>query len=379
MSTLIVEVCSVVEVAEHPNADRLERIRVKNWWCVSSKGHYKVGDKAVYLPPDSIIPEELAERWGIAKYCSPLARTIDGQRPPGLRIRANRFRGEPSFGCLQDPDDPTWEVGKDVKEYYNVSKWEPPVKCLDGDAAPFVHAFHAYTDIENICNFPDILKEGEEVVVTEKIHGTNSRVGYVYHADDETQGFAWQWMAGSHGTRRKEANDKGVKSKYWFPFSLGGFREPIKTILQEVKETEKASTSVIIFGEIFGPGVQDMHYGQKGLSYRIFDIAVDGRYLDWDVMDSYVIGHQDWDVSLVPVLYRGPFSMKKMEELVDGPTTVVSIDQIKENFKGREGIVIKPVAERHDYTLGNSGSRVALKYVSVDYHDRNNPDRTEDH
>ena len=86
MSSLIVEVCSVKEIATHPNADRLERIRVKNWWCIGSKGHYKVGDKAVYLPPDSIIPEALAERWGIAKYCSPLARGIDGQRPDGLRL-----------------------------------------------------------------------------------------------------------------------------------------------------------------------------------------------------------------------------------------------------------------------------------------------------
>ena len=381
MSSLIVEVCSVEEIATHPNADRLERIRVKNWWCIGSKGHYKVGDKAVYLPPDSIIPEALAERWGIAKYCSPLARGIDGQRPDGLRIRANRFRGEPSFGCLQDPDDTTWEVGKDVKEYYNVSKWEPPLKCLDGDAAPPVNAFHAYTDIENIGNFPGILKDGEEVIVTENIHGTNSRVGYVFHVDEQTEGYAtWQWMAGSHGTRRKEINEKGVKSKYWFPFSIGDGNEPMQEMLKEIRNKENAQRSVICFGEIFGPGIQDMHYGQKGLAYRIFDIAVDGKYLNWDKVVENTSPYVHLGIQTVPVLYRGPFSMEAMSKLVDGPTTIVEKpDQITQVFKGREGIVIKPVVERFDQNLGSGSGRVVLKYISVDYHDRKNSDRTEDH
>lgn len=379
MSSLIVEVCAVEELGIHPNADRLERIRVKNWWCIASKGQYKVGDKVVYVPPDSIVPEATAERWGIAKYCSPLARGIDGQRPPGLRIRANRFRGEPSFGCVQTPDDPNWDVGTDVREHYNVTKWEPPVKCLDGDAAPPVHSFHAYTDIENIGNFPNIFVEGEEVIVTEKIHGTNSRVGIVYHVDeDHGNGFAWVFMGGSHGTRRKEYNDKGVMSKYWFPFTLP--RDCMKEMLRRVRITEKADRSVIVFGEIFGPGIQDMHYGQAGLSYRIFDIAVDGKYLDWDRMVGYTKEFQPDGITHVPVLYRGPFSMKVMNQLVDGPTTVVEkIDQIKEDFKGREGIVIKPVVERFDQQLGCGSGRVVLKYISVDYHDRKNKDRTEDH
>ena len=31
--------------------------------------------------------------------------------------------------------------------------------------------------IENLRNFPDILQNGEEIIVTEKLHGTNSRIG----------------------------------------------------------------------------------------------------------------------------------------------------------------------------------------------------------
>ena len=376
MSTLFVEVCAVEEVATHPNADRLERIRVKNWWCIASKGHYKVGDKAVYFPPDSVISEALAERWGIAKYCSPLARDISGQRPPGLRIRASRFRGEPSFGCLQDPDDPSWPIGHDVKDHYGVTKYDPPLPCMDGDAAPQVPAFHAYTDIENIGNFPSIFADGELVIVTEKIHGTNSRVGLVLHPSEENGEAVWQKMAGSHGTRRKEFNDKGISSKYWFPFSIGD--NAMEKILNEIRVEEDAQSSVIVFGEIFGPGIQDMHYGQKGLAYRVFDISVDGKYLDWDKVLHYIINEKHEGITTVPALYCGPFSMKEMSRFVDGPTTIVDKEQVVESFKGREGIVIKPRKERFNHDLGGSG-RVILKYISVDYHDRKNSDKTENH
>jgi RNA ligase (TIGR02306 family) len=377
MSTLIVEVCKVEEIAVHPNADRIERVRVKNWWCIAGKSQYTVGDKVVYVPPDSVLPEQLAEKWGIAKYCVPIGRNISGERPAGLRVRASRFRGVSSFGTIQNLDDPEWEVGKDVREYYGITKWEPPMRASDGDAAPNVPAFHEYTSIEALGNFPAVFQDGEEVVVTEKIHGTNSRVGWVFHPDTEVGGFTWQKMAGSHGTRRKEFNDKGVRSKYWFPFSpMLNHKEPcaITSLLMDVASIEKAKTSVVVFGEIFGAGIQDMQYGQKSLAYRIFDIAVDGNYLDFDKLKLYV--GADPKLQLVPILYRGPYSLAKMDELVDGPTTIAKTEEIREPFKGREGIVIKPIKERFDSILGG---RAILKYVSVDYHERRNKERTEDH
>jgi len=377
MSSLIVEVCAVEEIAKHPNADRLERIRVKNWWCISSKNKYTVGDKVVYLPPDSVLPEELAESWGIAKYCAPLARGPDGKRPPKLRIRATRFRGEPSFGCIQDPAEASWPIGHDVKDFYGIEKWEPPLKSHDGDAATPVPAFHGYTDIENIGNFPNILLDNEEVIVTEKIHGTNCRVGFVLHADEK--GYAeWQWMAGSHEVRRKEFDQRNVRSRYWLPFSAEAEEDDeddLKNLLEHIVSKENAERAVIIFGEIFGEGVQDMHYGQSGMSFRIFDISVDGKYINYDQMVNYL---KRYNIKSVPLLYRGPFSMAKMEELVDGETTICDTKLIKENFKGREGIVIRPLRERYNFDLGGSG-RVVLKYISADYHDRKNSNKTEDH
>lgn len=353
MSSLIVEVCAVEEIAVHPNADRIERVRVKNWWCIAPKERYKVGDKVVYLPPDSVISDELANRWGIAKYCQQVA--------DGLRIRAARFRTVPSFGCLQDLEDPSWTVGQDLTAHYGIRKYEPPPKNYGGDNERPHPAFHIYTDIENIGHFPNVFQEGEDVVVEEKIHGTNCRVGMIL---DEGQ---WQLMAGSHTTRKKPFDADQRASMYWWPIHN---MEGVVRLLQDVS---KETHNVVLFGEIFGRKIQDMQYGQTGLAFRAFDITVDGCYLDDKERSTLFSAYQ---IESCPVLYRGPFSLQKMNELVDGPTTVCDPAEIKEPFKGREGIVIRPAKERFDPLLGG---RVILKYVSVDYHDRKNKDRTEDH
>ena len=353
MSSLIVEVCLIEEIKNHPNADRLEIARVKNWWCVVQKGQYTVNQRVVYLPPDSIISDALANRWGIAKYCQPVA--------DGFRIRATRFRTVPSFGCLQDIEDPSWIVGQDLTAHYGIRKYEPPPKIYGGDTEHSHPAFHNYTDIENLGNYPHVLQEGEDVVVEEKIHGTNFKSGRIFE-DGE-----WVSMAGSHTTRKKPVDTEQRASMYWYPLNQC---EGITNLLQEVCNK---THNVVLFGEIFGRKIQDMQYGQDGLAFRAFDVTVDGRYLDnQERMELF----QKHGVPTCPPLYHGPFSLQKMNELVDGPTLVCDPSQIKEQFKNREGIVIRPSKERFDPILGG---RVILKYISVDYHDRKNKNRTEDH
>ena len=354
MSSLIVDVCAVEEIRPHPNADKVELVRVKNWWCVSQIGYFKVGDKAVYFPPDSVISEELANRFGIAKYLSPLAKNYDGTRPPGLRIRAQRFRGERSFGFIDKPDDPAWPVGMSVLEHYGVTKYEPPLRAMDGDAAAPVAAFHGYTDIEHLGNFPGVLQAGEEVVVDEKIHGSNCRAGKILAANEETGAAEYVYMCGSHGTRRKEFDAEGRRSKYW------QFLTPqVKALLDHLCDDQR---NVIVFGELYGAGVQDMQYGMSGQGVRAFDISVEGKYLDYDEKDRLF---KQFGVETVPVLYRGPFIVETIQELTDGPTTVC--DPAKAcKFQGREGVVIRPVKERYSEMLPNFG-RVIFKSVSVDY------------
>ena len=123
------------------------------------------GDLVTYIPIDAVIPAEHSDRWGITKYLS------------NGRVRCAKLRGEPSFGVIVDLEDATGRKGMDVKDFYGITKYIPPVKISAGDAAPAHPLFAEYTDVENLRNFPSVLTDGEEVSVTEKITGRTAGSG----------------------------------------------------------------------------------------------------------------------------------------------------------------------------------------------------------
>jgi len=109
---------------------------------------------------------------------------------------------------------------------------------------------------------------------------------------------------------------------------------------------------IIVYGEIYGPGVQDLSYGNEK-AMRIFDINLDTRYVNFHELESYA---RAMNLDMVPILARGKYSKEFIDEHVGGNTTLDK-DHI------REGIVIKPVMERWDKSV----SRVILKYINDDY------------
>lgn len=352
MSSLIAGVCKIEEIQPHLNADRLEMARIRNWWCVVKKGEFIVGEKVVYIPPETVVPNEVAEAWGVARYCSVLPKLGDKTRPKGLRVRACRLRGVPSQGLILIPEDNSWELGHSVVEHYQLKKYEPPEPPNAGEALAAPANFVRYTNIEHIGNFPNTFQKGEEVVVDEKIHGTNARAGYIRNALQDNE---MAFVAGSHRQLLKEISDKGMRSTYWITMT-----NEMRSLLQHLSgDTEK---DVIVFCEIFGRKIQDMEYGMSDVGYRAYDIAIDGQYMDYDPKMALF---EKFNIPVVPNLYRGPFSFSKMEELVDGDTQLCD-PQKAGRFSGREGIVIRPVLEGIDSLIG----RRILKMISVDYHER---------
>lgn len=358
-SSLVIEICNIDALEPHPNADRLAIATIKGWkTCVgydpeTKTADFKPGDSAVYFPPDSILPPELAEKLNVVNYCSTLPKNYDGTTPPGYRVKAARLRGFASYGFVSRLEsvglDQT-QNGTDVAEFLGVTKYVPPVKVSAGDAEPDHPAFHKYSSIENIGNFPTLIPEGEPVVVTEKIHGSNNRVGLVRNGNE------WEFMCGSHQIRRKEFNANGGRSMYWT-----GLTAEVKALLRFLQSEWNASQSVIVFGEMFGPGVQDLHYGQSTHVFRVFDIAVDGKYVDATILREICL---NWKIEAVPLLYEGPFSTDIIRQLTDGPTLVAEIPEDKKKFNGREGVVVKTATEQIS-PLTNG--RMILKSISVDY------------
>jgi len=353
-SDLIVPVVEIHNVRPHANADSLELCDVLGYQACIPKGVYHDGDKMVYFPADTLIPAVWADKWNVRNY-------LKGKDKD--RVGRVRLRGEPSFGLLMSLPGETgthYELGDNMADYYGCKKYEPPIRVSCGDAAVYDPEidplFEKFTDVQNGRMFPDVFKPGEEVIYTEKIHGTNCRVGLVLGT----------WVAGSMEVRRKrpvmvigegpegqfvnaEWGDSVMKTNtYWFPYTLDGVRHLVDGFLN-------GRGTVILYGEIYGGSIQSLNYGiqkGKGLGFRAFGLKVEGKFLDWDAFFTVC---SQYGVETVPVLARGGFTMERAKELADGKS------QLADHM--REGVVVYPVNERTDPRIG----RVVLKFVGTEY------------
>ena len=359
MSDTPFECVRVAEVHNHPKADRLEIVKILGTQVCVQKGSFRPDDEAIYFPPDMLIPEDIAEELGVKNYLKHSVYPGDLMKSP-CRIGAIRLRQIPSVGFLMPFDEGMrercqgveWEEGLDLTSFFRGEKYQPPMRGkLSGDMRSDTSYFPRYTSIQHYYKYGQRLSPGLPVRITEKIHGTNSRVGLV---DGE-------YMAGTHRTNRKEFNLRGQRSLYWQPMTTP-MQEMLLAIHNERIE-DAAFDSVVVYGEIFGNKVQQMDYGVNGaMGYRVFDMSVGGEYLDWEDVKRYCDYH---GIPTVPLLYEGPFSHELVDELMNGPTTVCGEGEIKCSFKGREGIVITPLEEQYAEELQG---RLILKAVSPDYY-----------
>lgn len=371
MSDIDITIQTISEIDAHPDADRLEIAKILGTQCIVPKGEYKPGEQVFYFPPQMMIPESVADILGVKKY---LKHTQWKGEKVQSRIAACRIRGVTSYGFVISLK-PGWAAAINVAHYlgkleddlvltdvFGGEKYEPPALGINGlpgmkgrnEYAEREGSFHRYTNIQNFYRHPNIFEDDEQVVITEKIHGTNSRVGVV-REDGE-----WVYAAGSHKVRWM---DFKPASRYWQPLRQENMLDMLADICNE-------KDNVIVFGEIFGSSVQDMDYGVEGdAGYRVFDISVNGEYLDWPAVTTICFRY---GLKTVPVIYEGPWICVK-KVLDDYACGLTSIGTPTRNFKGREGVVIKSVIDRLTRKIGGDyagGRRAILKYISADYLDR---------
>jgi len=235
MSSIAVRVVSISDVQPHTNADSLELAIVNGWQMVVRKGIHAVGEKVVYFEQGTVLPREVADRFNATSY---LSEKTDMYGNRVLVVHRVKLRGEPSFGLAVVPDNPTWEIGLNVAEQYGATKYYPPVKATAGDAEQDDPRFPTYTDIENMRNYLDVFVPQDTVIVTEKIHGTNCRVGFV---QDDT---GYTAMAGSRTLRRRQPEYLHTNT-YWYPWSL----LPVQRLFAALQE--HGHQQAVLYGEVF--------------------------------------------------------------------------------------------------------------------------------
>ncbi|MFD9379404.1 RNA ligase (ATP) [Streptomyces sp. NPDC059999] len=347
MSTLRVT-AEQLTVHEHPNADALELTQVGLYRAVVAKGAYRTGDFAVYIPEQAVLPAVLIAELGLT------GRLAGGA---ANRVKAVRLRGELSQGLVCRPAalagvdlEVASKEDADFAEVLGITKWAPPIPTTmsgDVESAPDLLP---WVDIENLQRYPRIFEPGEPVVLTEKLHGTACLLTYVAGEGRvlvSSKGF------GAKGLALKEDE----RNLYWR--AVRGHRVPQAA----ARLAERLGASRIgVFGEVYGSGVQDLAYGTDARTadgppgYAVFDLSaeIDGQVRWLDPADLLTD-----ELPLVPRLYEGPYDLDTVLEVATG----------RESVSGRavhlrEGVVIRPAAERYSPVVGG---RAIAKAVSPAY------------
>jgi RNA ligase (TIGR02306 family) len=345
MSTLRVT-AEVLTVHEHPNADALELAQVGLYRAVVAKGAYRTGEAAVYIPEQSVLPPELIEELGLT------GRLAGGNAD---RVKAVRLRGELSQGIVCRPKalagfDLARAAleGTDFAALLGITKWVPPVPPMmngDVEAAP---ELLPWVDIENIQRFPGIFTPGEDVVLTEKLHGSACLLTYVA---GEGRAYVSSKGFGAKSLALKE----DPRNLYWRAVRGHGVAEAAARLAERL-----GARRVGIFGEVYGAGVQDLTYGADGrrdtLGYAVFDVSaeIDGQVRWLDAAELL-----EGELPLVPRLFQGPYDIERVLEVADGRETVSGW-----GLHLREGVVIRPSSERYSAV---TGGRAIAKAVSPAY------------
>lgn len=338
MSQFKVEVVKVAEVLDHPNGERLDIIRIEGmaYTVVSGKGNYKPGDLAFYFPIDSVIPQEYVDLFGIAPYYS-------------KKLKAAKLRGIFSEGLLipigSIPEliklsvghgynvEEFVQVGDDYSAFFNCKKYEYPLpSSFNGDAEAPIGQYK-FPSPEHFKRYPHLFKEGEEVVIQEKLHGTS------FTLVKDKEGII---HIGSHNYfwKDNEANASNVYVRAYHQYKGAFDSLPIDSQ---------------VWGEIFG--VQDLKYGCSNgkIDVRLFAARKGGEILGYEDLMQFYFDYDGLPQS-VPVLYVGPY----YEGLVDKWNDK---DSYLHSGTMMEGVCITPVVERREVSVG----RVCLKRISDRY------------
>src|ERR1039458_8048498 len=356
-STHRVNIVRIDEVLPHPNADTLGIVYIGGYQVVVKLDDFKVGDLAIYIQPDTIVPDTEPFKFLWAD------RVFVGEAPAKYRrITVRRFRKEWSEGMLmplsvfsrfngQDHyiNNTLVTEGDDVAELLGFTHYEEPdpayVLGTQGRKLPLwqrILKFFGYKprlfgpknapgvyDVEGLKNYPRALVEGEEVIVTEKIHGSNAR----YYFDGK------QFWVGSHKKWWKDKTNifwRVVEKNPWIEAFCRD--NPKFTLRGEVTPTQT--------GYQYGNTPEEQFF--------TFDAQrPDGSYLDKALLhkEANCLGI----FKLVPVVYEGPYAATMLKMLAEGLTLVDGAKHL------REGLVISTARERSMRGLG----RVQLKLKSM--------------
>jgi RNA ligase (TIGR02306 family) len=351
----------VESVRPHPNADRLDIVRVAGYEAIVGRGVYQVGSKCFLVHPDASLP---ADREWAQEYLSFVSSTT-------RRVKAKNIRGEWSFGLVvpfnkvsSDPScyalftdhwwstDPKYpKAGTEVSASFGVTKYEAPLPTDLTVKGPLPFCLMP-TDEDRYQNLGEAQVLGQVCTVTEKIDGTSLTVycvlpghrGYVL-----AEGGTEDRPILGYCARNNELKIPGVgeTNRYWDAVKSSNIFKMLEDYCV------KTGKSLAIRGEVHGPGIQSGKYNpwsQREKSVSWFSL-LDLRTLEYLPFESLL---DIEDIRTVPYLSCNTvITAEFLRKIETSKTLAEALSATKEeellapeyNFEMFEGVVCQYVDE----------------------------------
>lgn len=263
---------SIVSVEKHPNADSLDIAQVLGYKCIVRRDQWKVGDKAIFIAPDSVLP------------ALPWASFYNAK---SSRVKAIKLRNEWSFGVIESAHNIGYtgpmEDGLDISEVIGVTKYAPPEPQDNSAAGVYGNGIPKTDETRWQGIRPNHLPIGEVVDVTQKIDGQS--LSWLFEYNKETDKYKV-----SVGGRTFIFKDF-AENNYTRGVARLGVSDKIEKFLREHE-----NISLCFRGESYGVGIQKyevnphakkplgvvfysvwnidaMRYERKGSEFYIHNIA----------------------------------------------------------------------------------------------------------
>lgn len=349
------------EVFPHPNADKLEIVKVDKFQAIAQKGLYQNGDEVIFAPEKSILPDILAE--GFRNYL---------KGPEANRVGSIKLRGEVSMGVIipmdtaadylvkmrPQLDEPLYqahyelgevEYGEDISDFLDIYKYEPPVPTsLSGQVDKLPYGYYTHHDVEGFHSYADEFDEEEFCIVTEKLHGSQG----IFILNNG------QRIVSSKGLFKRDLMlNESENNTYWRAAYNSGIFE-LAEKLRDYYTLEAPPSQVAIYGEVIPVQGGNWTYGlnpQKP-EVRIFEVRIDAMTISYPFDEELreLFGNL-W----VPVIHSEiPFSEIQVQEVRKGKELVSG-----QQLHIREGVVIRPQRPR----LASDGTRLLIKAINPKY------------
>lgn len=351
----LTQVVKILDLSPIEGADRIEKAKVLGWEVVVRKGLHKVGDKVLFIFPDTSVPKQLLDETYVGDEKVRL-KTIrmKGQYSAGLIIplrdlvslpkRLNErgdmfiFEGDEVATIDETGYSEIIQEGRDLSGWLGITKWEAPIPTqLSGVALGGFPSYVSKTDEDNFRSFPDALEEikedrfkDQEFYATVKNDGTSA----TFILDPFDNNF-------KVCSRNLELANND-KNSHW--------RIAVKHHIEDV--LRESGRHLAIQGEICGEGIQKNPMNLKGIHFFIFLIKDldENRWLSWDEVQDFV--NQDRPYLKMETV-REIFRIKAQD--IDWNILQNRADCVEyEKGKLAEGIVLRPVNPIPSNVLGKS-------------------------